>query len=118
MSAYIYSTLSCDNEYRGYKEGSKDVPTVKWAVVIKGGANIASKNLITPKGVLTTVSDEEMKLLEGNAQFKRHVDRGFLIVEKKKVEAEEVAKNMKKKDKSAPTTDEDFAAGTVTTNKE
>lgn len=114
---FIYSTLSCDNEYRGYKEGSKDVPSVKWSVVIKGGANIASKNLITPKGVLTTVSDEEMALLETNAQFKRHVERGFLIVEKKKVEAEEVAKNMKKKDKSAPTVASDFKEDVVT-NKE
>lgn len=114
--AYIYSTLTADQEYRGYT-GNKDVPAVKWSVVIKGGANIASKNLVTPKGTLTTVSDEEMALLESNAAFKRHVERGFLTIEKKKAEVEEVTKNMKKKDQSAPKTEADFAPNTVTVNK-
>lgn len=114
--AYIYSTLTSDQEYRGYT-ANKDVPAVKWSVTIKGGANIATKNLVTPKGTLTTVTDEEMALLETSASFKRHVERGFLTIEKKKAEVEEVAKNMKKKDQSAPKQAEDFAAGSVTTNK-
>lgn len=106
MSAHIYSTLTANQEYRGYNEGK--VKAVKWSVVIKGGANLAGKNLITPMGVLTTVTDEEMGLLETNPSFKRHVERGFITVEKKKVDVEDVVKNMKKKDKSAPKVAEDF----------
>lgn len=116
MSSHIYSTLTADQEYRGYTEGK--VKTVKWKVVIKGGANIAGKNLITPMGVLTTVTDEEMGLLETNPSFKRHVERGFITVEKKKVGVEDVVKNMKKKDKSAPKVAGDFKDAPVTNKGE
>jgi hypothetical protein len=117
MSAYIYSTLTASNEYRGYTD-NKDVKGVKWSIEIKGGANVASKNLITPYGVLTVVTDEELLLLQSNTSFNNHVERGFITVEKKKSEVERVAKNMKKKDSSAPLTPEDFAPGTVETVKE
>ena len=106
MSFHIYSTISANQEYRGYNEGK--VKTVKWKVMVEGGANIAGKNLITPKGVLTTVTDEEMGLLETDPTFKRHVDRGFITFEKKKVDIEDVVKNMEKKDNSAPKVAEDF----------
>lgn len=110
--AYVYSTLSTDQEYRGYREGG-DVKTVKWSVTVKGGANIASKNLITPKGVLTIVSEEELALLNENAQFNRHKERGYIVIEKREEKAEKVAKNMKKKDESAPLTHSDFKPGAV-----
>ena len=100
------STISANQEYRGYNEGK--VKTVKWKVVIKGGANLAGKNLITPKGVLTTVTDEEMGLLETDPLCKRHVDRGCITVKKKKIDVEDVVKNMEKKDNSAPKVAEDF----------
>lgn len=109
---YIYSTLTSDQEYRGYRDG-RDVKTVKWSVTIKGGANVASRNLITPKGTLTIVSDEELALLNENAQFNRHKERGFITVEKREEKVEKVTSNMKKKDKSAPLTDADFKPGAV-----
>lgn len=117
MSAYIYSTLTATNEYRGYTD-NKDVKGVKWSVEIKGGANVASKNLVTPYGVLTIVTDEELVLLQSNTSFKNHVDRGFITVEKKEAKTETVAKNMKNKDTSAPLTPDDFAPNSVETAKE
>jgi len=116
--AYIYSTLTAGQEYRGYKKGQGDLNNIAWTVTINGGTNISSKNLITPEGVLTTVSDKDLALLKTNKAFLRHAERGFIIIETKKVEVERVAKDMTKKDKSAPLSGSDFEKNTVTTNKE
>jgi len=105
---YVYSTLSCDNEYRGYKKGGGDIPQVEAHVLIKGGAGIANRNIITPRGVATEVTKEELIILEANEQFQLHVKNGFIMVESKRSEADEVAKNMTKKDKSAPATPDDY----------
>lgn len=86
------------------KPDPKAIPTSKMVCVINGKANIMNKHFMTPKGAVTMVTEEQLKRLEGIPQFKQFVDGGFLTVEKKKVEAEEVAKNMKPKDKSAPLT--------------
>ena len=116
--AYIYSTLSSDNEYRVYKKGGADMNIVAGKVVVKGKANIANKNIITPRGVATMVTADELKLLEENESFKRHKERGFISVSTKQETADKVANDMSKKDKSAPKTKEDFGIGKVTTNKE
>lgn len=106
---YIFSTLACDNEYRSYTKGGNDMPSVEKSVLVKGGAGIANKNLITPRGVMTSVSDEDLKHLEANESFQMHKENGYITVESKKADADEVAvKSMKKKDKSAPVTPEDY----------
>lgn len=106
---YVYSTLSNDNEYRIYEKGGADIPVVKGHVLIKGGAGIANKNLITPRGVPTEVTKEQLEMLEGNDQFKMHKENGFISVDTKQADADAVAKNMTKKDKSAPKTPEDYS---------
>jgi len=116
--AYVYSTLSCDNEYRSYGKGGGDIQNVVAHVLIRGGAGIANKNILTPKGVATQVTNEELAILESNDQFKLHVANGFIIVENKKAEADEVAKNMTKKDKSAPATPEDYVGDKKPITKE
>lgn len=79
------------------------------SITIKGGANVVSKNLITPRGICTPVTAEDLKLLEENKVFQRHVKRGFITVEKSKAKADTVAKNMTAKDESAPKTPSDFS---------
>ncbi len=106
---YVFSTLSCDNEYRSFSKGGGDIPIVESKILIKGGAGIVNKNIITPLGVMTQVTDEELKLLEENESFKMHRDNGYIVVENKKADADEVAKkSMKKNDKSSPVTPEDY----------
>jgi len=100
---YVFSTLSNDNAYPLYKDGVK----VK-TVLVNGKANIANKNLITFKGVMTNVSNEDYALLKEDENFKKQVDAGFFSVETKEAEAEKVAKDMTKKDKSAPLTKKDI----------
>lgn len=116
--AYIFSTLTNDNIYRTFIKGGGDMPMVESSILIKGGAGIANKHLVTPRGIMTTVTDEELKILETNESFQLHKKNGHITVESKKADADEVAKkSMNKKDKSAPVTPDDYTEKAPTVNK-
>jgi len=109
---YVYSTLTSSNIFRFWKESVNGLPQEDGSILIKGGAGVADKNLVTPKGVMTELDEEEYKRLETHDQFQRMVEGGFIAVEKAEKKVEEVIekKNLKK-DKSAPKTPSDFAKG-------
>ncbi|OCJ20015.1 hypothetical protein [Serratia sp. 14-2641] len=108
---YVFSTLSTDVDYTIYGEAVNDMPTIERQITIKGGANVATKNLITPKGVMTTVEDADLELLRAHPVFIMHEKNGFVTVEQKAHDPEKVATNMEARDNSAPLTDGDFAEG-------
>lgn len=108
---YILSSLSNDVKYCFWSKVGPNVVVVKKEILIKGGANVADKKtLVTPNGVSTEVSDDDLAMLSKNPSFKRHLERGFLrIVEtENKYKAKEEAEKMDKKDKSAQTTKETY----------
>ena len=110
MSVYIFSTLTCDNQYRTFTKGGGDIPIVETSILVKGGSGLMNKNFITPQGAMTTISEEELAILETNESFQFHKKNGYITVERKKADADEVAKkSMTKKDKSAPITPSDYA---------
>lgn len=96
---YIYSTISADVDY-----AVDDDKVIR----IAGKANVANRNIITPRGMVTQVTDEQVAALKKNHVFKIHLDNGFLTIEKSKAEPEKVAANMTGRDKSAPDTTEDM----------
>jgi len=108
---HICSTLSNDQLYTVYVKdtsGGRAIPQADKKIFVAGKANIANKHIITNEGVMTEVTDEELKALEGLQAFKDHVEAGHLKVVTRKADGNEVAKDMKKKDKSAPLTPDDF----------
>lgn len=108
MTMYVYSALGQDTLYTGYIK-TVDLPVVQRQVYIKGGVGVSNKNLITPRGVRTEVSDEDHEFLRNNEVFKKHVKNGFITMEKYKANAEKVAINsLQEKDGSAQKTPEDF----------
>ena len=113
---YVYSTLTADQEYTLYPSevDPKSIPKGVKSFLIYGGANVINKNLITPRGVATTVTQEELKVLETIPAFIQHRDKGFLIVDGKKSDPEKVAKDMTPRDKSAQLEDKDFENRPVT----
>lgn len=122
MEHYIYSTLTGSQAYQCYKRGGADLPIVDKTIVVAGGANVADEHFITPRGVVTTVSDEDFALLEQNPVFQLHKSNGFIVVEDKEAPVEKVASDMEARDESAPLTDNDFIANgqtppVVVTNK-
>lgn len=106
---HVYSTLSNDTCYTNYEKGGADMPVVRAKVLVKGGTNVANARLITPLGVVTTVTDEEMTELERNPVFQKHIQNGFVKVEKKKYDPEKVAGSMKTRDLSAPVVPGDYS---------
>jgi hypothetical protein len=104
---YIYSTLTNHQKYTTYivPADKHMLPEPVHSVVIAGGANLADKKLVTPRGVATKVSDEDFEHLKKNEQFQAHVKNGFITYRDDKVDPEvAVAAGMKQQDTSAPYT--------------
>ena len=117
----IYSKLSCDQKYSQYNPAGKGrdapVPQAKEVgkglkfVLVKGGSGIADrKTMITPNGVATVVTGEQLEYLKGCNAFTRHVERGYLKVDEKASSAtdpavvEKAVKELQSSDGSAPVT--------------
>lgn len=112
MSNYIYSTLTNSikiNEYAAVEGGT---PRSVRSILIAGGSNVADKHFITPQGVVTEVTDEELEFLKRDKMFNRMVERGFIKHESKKAEVNKVVADMVGRDESAPLTPDDFTEDT------
>lgn len=107
---YVYSTLTCDNEYADWIKAG-DQQSILRTVKVNGGHGVMNKNFMTPLGVVTEVSDEDMDFLMKNTHFQLHMENGFIKVDKKKQEPEKIAADMKRRDKSAPIVPSDYSAG-------
>jgi len=107
---YVYSTLSNDQAY-DLKDGR--------TVVIYGKANVADKRLMTPKGKVTKVTEDEFILLQENIVFKAHAKNGFLTGSYDEMNTERfVEANLEPADKSAqasPTTLAKVPGAAITT---
>lgn len=129
---HVYSTLSAPTEYSSYRpvrESAKagnnapgEVPVLLTSVTIAGGANVANaRSLMTPRGIVTTISAEELEVCNADPVFQMHKENGFIFVEEAttdRVDAEEKVEklDLTKADKSAPLTLEKSAksAGAAT----
>ena len=109
---YIYCTATCGMIYTEYHTNNSGPARILRKVEIKGGHGVATiKNLHTPRGVMTAVSDDDLAWLMKNDAFVRHIDAGWISVDKKEVDGEKKAKDMNDKDGSSPLTPSDFVDG-------
>lgn len=112
MPKFIFSTLTNDQVYSTWKQSDGTrLPTRDAQVLVKGGTGVASKHFVTPRGVMTEVTDEQLAILKKVPAFQRHVDRKFLAIEDKAYEPEKVAADLDMADPSAPLTDADYEPG-------
>lgn len=105
---YIYSTLSADVAYTPYAQGGGDMPVELPGILIKGGAGIANDRFVTPRGVATQVTDEQLEQLRANEVFKMHEKNGFVQVSQSKVDPDVAAADMTGRDQSAPIVPQDL----------
>lgn len=102
---HVYSRLANSVTYTEWLRGGGDIPTKGREVTIRGGAGIASKHLITPMGVVTSVTDEEAEFLTNDHHFRKHAENGYVRIERTKTDVETVVADMgTEEDKSAPLT--------------
>ena len=109
MGKYVFSTLTANQKYPIWaKVPGRDLPVQKSYVLIRGGANLPSKTLVTPQGVMTPIIDEQYEQLKQSSGFKKHLANGFLSVEDKPYDIDKVVSDLEEKDTSAPMTAKDF----------
>lgn len=111
MSHYVYSTLTQSKKFTLWEASPNQMPIRVATVFIQGGANCPDKQLVTPKGVMTKVSDEEYETLKKVHTFVSAVKSGYISVESKERKLEKVVRDMEPKDKHAPLTNDDFEQG-------
>lgn len=110
---YIFSTATNNCTYVEYDYHNRkgNLPQIKRRVLVKGGANRADKRLITPNGVVTEVSDDDLAFLVSNAAFIRHQKAGFHRIESHRFETDAVVTDMVSGDKARPLTPEEYRDG-------
>lgn len=99
---YVYSTLVADQAY-----GVKGSPET---ILIKGGSHITRKDLVTPYGIMTTITPEQLLALQENHVFNLHSENGFITVDDKPRAVEDVVATMNSEDSSKPDTKESLEA--------
>ncbi len=106
---YVLSKLSNSQVYTKYAEGQTDtnLNVVVAEVKIDGGADVINKQLVTPQGVVTKVSDNELEILKSNKDFQRHLENGLVKYYNTAPKIEKEADKMEK-DKSKQLTAEDY----------
>jgi hypothetical protein len=114
MAKQIFSTLASDTVYTNWTK-TEGLNTPDKGIKIKGGAGIAVRggavrNVATPRGARTEVTDEEYGLLMQHQQFRDHMKRGFIVVANAASDPDKVADGMEIDTGSAPKTAADVAA--------
>lgn len=105
----VFSKLANNQKYVGWLKGGAELPTEAVSVLVMGGAGLADENLVTPMGVMTTVTDEEAAFLETNKVFLTHKKHGQVTIEKRAAPVEKVVANMSGiADPSGPITPSSF----------
>ena len=109
--AFIVSRLTATVEYTIYVKGNTDIPQVQRSIIVQGGADVMNRSLVTPLGVGTSVTDEELEALEAHPVFALHKSNGFVAVLGSKTDdPSSIGAGMAKDVKSAPVTEADFTA--------
>ena len=75
---YILSKLANPQNYTNYAKGVDNVNIPVESVYINGGADVTDKNLVTPEGVITKVTAEQLEILKSNRDFQRHLEEGHV----------------------------------------
>ena len=75
---YVLSKLSNSQCYTIYAKGVDNINIPVESVEIKGGADVTDKNLVTPEGVITNVTPEQLEILKSNKDFQRHLEGGYV----------------------------------------
>lgn len=105
---YVFSKLANDQQYNTFSKAgaANELPILENSVFIRGGAGIANKNFLTPQGVMSKITEDELARLKTNAVFVAHAKNGFITVEEKSGDADEVAQASltKEDDQSSPLT--------------
>lgn len=107
----IFSTMTGGVTYTDWKLSPGGLSVAGMSVTIKGGANVADRRtIITPRGIGTQVTDEELAFLKNDPTFLMHEKNGFITIDSVSDirDADLAASDMEGRDDSAPDVEQDF----------
>lgn len=104
---YVLSKLANNQIYTKFAKGQNGLNLIVKQVAIKGGADVTNKNLVTPQGIVTEVSSDDLEVLKENKDFQRHLDKGLVNYFAAKPNIEKKAELMQK-DNSRQLTKDDY----------
>lgn len=111
---HVFSTMANSTKYVKYRQSPQnDINLAERSVLIKGGSGVHHKNVGTPLGVHTGVSEEDYEWLKDDPHFKQHVASGYVTVRKSEVNPEVAAAEMVTRDQktdACPVVPEQFDA--------
>lgn len=109
MSYSVYCTISSDVEYTfwGTSQEGQALTPVRM-IRINGKANLPNKTLLTPRGAVTAVTDEEIDALNAHPVFQQHKRNGFVTIEKRGTDVDKVVSDMVPRDEASPLEPGDF----------
>lgn len=108
---FVFSKLSTHMDYATYLPEARDAAVVDRTITIKGRVNVigeTKEGLVTPDGVVTEVSAEDLAILLQNEVFKLHIKNGFIQFHEKEKSLQRVIPDMAKRDNSAQLTPADY----------
>lgn len=112
---HVFSTLANPQKFAVYDMPDASdanqmgrLPVLRREVLIRGGAGIASKNLITPQGVHTPITSEEYEEIKDTHMFKAFVASGHIRVESKQHDIDRMVGDMNPRDPGGPLTPADY----------
>ncbi len=117
---YVASTMAATVNYAEYVPVGRDhsgARQIKRLIEIKGGSGVASQQhalangILTPQGVVTNVTDDELEFLQADSLFQQHLKSDHVKVMKFNARPEKASSDMNKADPSRPLTPEDCAPG-------
>jgi hypothetical protein len=115
VSFHVFEKISEEEITRRKQSNSQEIsiPKILKTITIKGGAGLRTiRNIETPKGVATLVTDEDLEYLKTDFTFKQMVKNNFITFDEKSRNAKDIDKmvaDLAPKDLSAQKTPEDYS---------
>lgn len=111
MTVFITSRLAGGVDYAFYEKSPAGINVVRKTISIKGGSDVIDKRtLLTPQGVVTELSKDDLDELKTHPVFRMHLENGYITINDNEKTANKAGEKLEV-DKSAQITDEDYENG-------
>lgn len=95
---WVFSTLTASQAYQADAQRGESWIKEGPEIIIQGGHGLTVRNsqgaILTPRGVSTRVTADELEWLKKCSAFNAHVKAGKITVESSEIDAEKVAADM------------------------
>lgn len=108
--AFITSKMAAPVVYAFYAQGPNGIMQVVDTIKINGGADVITKALVTPQGIVTEIDDDKLDKLKSHPVFQKHLENGAVSIQGTEKEAKKAEKELEQ-DKSAQITPDDYEKG-------